>query len=86
MNVLLFSTHLNIGGIALYITRLAKRLKAQGHTVIVSSSGGDMVCELGREGIEHIEIDIKTKSELNPKLLYQEPRRSSLSKLLRRCG
>lgn len=78
MNILLLSTHLNIGGIARYTVNLAKNLKRRGHKVVVSSSGGDMIEELVKEEISHIELDIKTKSELNPKLLYALPRLLSL--------
>ena len=78
MNILLFTTHLNIGGITLYTVNLAKCLKQKGHRVIVCSSGGDLSGELKREGISHVRLNIKTKSEINPKLLFALPRLISL--------
>ena len=78
MKVLLLSTHLNIGGIGCYIVNLARYLKRRGHEVFVSTSGGDMVDELLKEGIAHIKINLKTKSELSPKLLWALPRLLSL--------
>lgn len=74
MNVLLLSTHLNVGGVGLYIVNVAKTLKERGHAVVVSSSGGSLVDELGKAGIEHFFIDIKTKSELSPKLIFAYPK------------
>lgn len=80
MNVLLLSTHLNIGGIGLYIVRLARHLKKRGHNIIVASSGGTMVSELAKEDILHITLNIKTKSELSPKLIFALPGLLSLVK------
>jgi len=68
MKILLMSTHLNIGGIAVYTTSLAKSLSKRGNRVMVISSGGDMVEELENEGISHTKVNIKTKSELSPKI------------------
>ncbi|MFH1753364.1 MAG: lipopolysaccharide heptosyltransferase II, partial [Candidatus Omnitrophota bacterium] len=78
MNILLLTTHMNIGGISLYVVGLAKRLKRKGHRVIVSSSGGDLCGELDKEGIPHVRLNIKTKSELSPKLLLALPKLLSL--------
>ena len=69
MNILLLTTHLNIGGIAVYIVNLAKALKKKGHRAIVASSGGELVDELEKAGIAHIRLDVKTKSELSTKLV-----------------
>jgi len=69
MKILLLTTHLNIGGIASYITSLAKALKARGEDVFVASSGGTLVPELEKLGISHISLNIFTKSELSPKVL-----------------
>ncbi len=74
MNILLLSTHLNIGGVASYIVNIALGLKRRGHEVTVSSSGGDMVGELTKNGISHVILDIRTKSEASPKLLASMPR------------
>jgi lipopolysaccharide heptosyltransferase II len=78
VKILLLTTHLNIGGIAVYTVNLAGLLKKRGHRVIVSSSGGDMVDQLSKKGIIHVKFDIKTKSELSPKLLLALPKVLSL--------
>ena len=69
MRILLLTTHLEMGGIAKYVTTLAKVLKHWGHTVFVASSGGEMEEVLDRERIRHIHLDIRTKSELSPKVI-----------------
>lgn len=70
MNVLFLTTHLNFGGITSYVVNLARQLKRNGHTVFVASSGGDLTGQILTEGIEHINLDIKTKSELSPKIIF----------------
>jgi len=70
MNILILSTHLNTGGISSYIMTLAKGLNRQNHCVFVATSGGDRVEELKKYGAEHIELNIRTKSELNPKIYF----------------
>ncbi len=69
MRILLLSTHLNIGGVGRYVTSLAKSLKARKHEVFVASGGGQLEHILRREGIPHLSMDIKTKSELNPRVM-----------------
>jgi glycosyltransferase involved in cell wall biosynthesis len=69
MRILLLTTHLNIGGIASYTVSLAKALKAKGEEVLVASSGGVMIADLAVGGVSHINIDIRTKSVLSPKVL-----------------
>ncbi|MBL7071167.1 MAG: glycosyltransferase family 4 protein [Candidatus Omnitrophica bacterium] len=69
MRILHLATHLNMGGIGRYVTNLAKAFKKKGHTVFVASSGGELERVLSDEGIKHIYVDIRTKSELSPKLL-----------------
>jgi len=68
MKILLLTTHLNIGGIATYTVGLARALKAKGYDVFVVSSGGVLVQELTAGGVSHIKLDIRTKSELSPKV------------------
>ncbi|MDO8603446.1 MAG: glycosyltransferase family 4 protein [Candidatus Omnitrophota bacterium] len=68
MKILLLTTHLNIGGISTYTVSLAKALKANGHEVFVVSSSGMLAPELAQSGVSHINIDMLTKSELNPKV------------------
>ncbi len=70
MKVLLITTHLEFGGISSYTTSLAKKLKERGHEVWVTSSGGSLVEELKKHSIEHIKINIRTKSELSPKVIF----------------
>ena len=69
MKILLVTTHLEIGGIASYVTALARVLKHRGHTVFVASGGGKLEEVLAREHIRHIYADIRTKSELSPKVI-----------------
>lgn len=80
MKILILTTHLNIGGIAVYISSLAASLVRRGHRVIVLSSGGDMQKQIIRSGASHIKIDIKTKSELSPKLWLKAWRLCSIIK------
>lgn len=70
MNILLLTTHLEIGGIPVYVVSLAKALEERGHSVLVASSGGALAQQLIDAGVEHIKVDIKTKSELSPKVLF----------------
>jgi len=69
MNILLLCTHLNLGGITQYVSSLAKGLKEHSHQVFIASSGGQMVGELAKQGIQHIDIPIRTKSEISPKVI-----------------
>lgn len=77
MNILYLSSHLNVGGITSYIFSLARGFKERGHNVYVASSPGDRLDRFISEGINYIRIPIKTKSEVDPKILF------SLFKLLR---
>jgi glycosyltransferase involved in cell wall biosynthesis len=69
LKILLTTTHLEFGGISSYTVFLAKKLKNRGHYVAVASSGGALIEELKKNSIEHIKINIRTKCELNPKLI-----------------
>ncbi|MEE8359302.1 MAG: glycosyltransferase, partial [Candidatus Omnitrophota bacterium] len=69
MKILFLCTHLNVGGVGSYIVNLARGLNARDHQVLAASSGGGLVCELEGAGIRHLYVDIKTKSELSPKLI-----------------
>ena len=69
MRILLLTTHLDFGGIGIYCLSLAGALKERGHDVRIASSGGALAPQLPGCGIEHIPIDIRTKSELSPLLL-----------------
>ncbi|MDP3143171.1 MAG: glycosyltransferase family 4 protein [Candidatus Omnitrophota bacterium] len=68
MNILILTTHFNEGGITRYCLGLGKKLKAKGHNVYVASSGGNLIEALKKNGIEHIELKVRTKSELSPKI------------------
>lgn len=68
MNILLFTTHLNKGGITSYIWSLAKGLKEQGHDVHVASSGGELEVVMEVANIKQVFLNIRTKSELDPRL------------------
>ncbi|MFH1655378.1 MAG: glycosyltransferase family 4 protein [Candidatus Omnitrophota bacterium] len=70
MNILIITTHLNPGGIASYVVSLAKGLKKKNHSIFIASSGGEWVETLKKEKIKHFDIDIATKSDLSPKILF----------------
>jgi len=70
MKVLLLANHLNIGGVAVYTVNLAKGLASRGVTVFVASGGGELVKALEKECIRHLELNLKTKFEFNPKLAF----------------
>jgi len=70
MNILLLTTHLNIGGISSYLLSLCKGLKAKGHQVYLASSGGELAETFRALGVEFIPIPIKTKAEVHPKILF----------------
>ena len=68
MNILFLTTHANTGGITSYILTLGEALVKSGHKVWVASSGGDCVPRMEAAGMRHIKINIRTKSEVHPKL------------------
>jgi glycosyltransferase involved in cell wall biosynthesis len=68
MNVLILTTHMNTGGISQYVSVLSRGLHRHGTGVWVVSSGGDKAGELAAVGVGHIELNIRTKSELSWKL------------------
>ncbi|MBU4305255.1 MAG: glycosyltransferase family 4 protein [Candidatus Omnitrophica bacterium] len=70
MKVLLLTTHLDYGGISSYTVSLADALAKRNHAVVCASSGGDLVGQLEKNGISPVYIPIKTKSELNPAILF----------------
>ena len=65
MNILYLTTHLNTGGITSYLLTLAQGFRLRGHTVYVASSGGDSVIRFSTQGVIHLRIPIRTKSEAN---------------------
>lgn len=80
MNILLLTTRLNLGGIGVYTTSLAKALKRKGENVIVASSGDKLVDELKKEEIEHIYLPIDTSADIGLHTLAAYFRLSSLIK------
>ena len=70
MKVLLLTTHLNIGGVSVYTVNLAKGLARKGIQVWIASGGGELEKVLGKENIPHHRIDVKTKFEFHPKLIF----------------
>jgi glycosyltransferase involved in cell wall biosynthesis len=71
--ILLLTTHLNIGGVGIYTVELAKYLKRGRMDVLVMSSGGELCSRLNEEGIEHVTLDIRTKSEFGIKVWRSIP-------------
>jgi len=73
MNILFLTTHANTGGITSYILTLGEALIKSGHKVWVVSSGGDCVPRIEAAGMRHVTLNIRTKSEVHPKLLLSLP-------------
>ena len=73
MNVLHLTTHLEMGGITIYIQRLAKFLKPYGVRTHVFSSGGSLEPALVKEGVCVHTKPVRTKNVLHPKLFLQIP-------------
>ena len=73
MKVMILTTHINVGGIGVYTTMLARHLKDSGVEPIVVSAGGDLEPVLAENGIRHITADIRTKSEFGPKMWKSLP-------------
>ncbi len=71
MKILLLTTHLDMGGIPIYVVNLALGLKKRGHEPIVVSEGGRLEKRLTTEGIRSVKVPFRTSSELNPKLWFQ---------------
>ncbi len=70
MNILLLSTHLNTGGISSYLCTLSRGLVKKGHRVWIATSGGNLVESLRASGVEHITLNIRTKSELDWRIYF----------------
>ncbi|MCR4336830.1 MAG: glycosyltransferase, partial [Candidatus Omnitrophica bacterium] len=73
MNILHLTTHLNVGGITSYLLTLSKQLIKAGHRVYIVSSGGEMVGTFESVGVKCINLPIKTKSELSPRIYWALP-------------
>lgn len=70
MNILFLTTHVNTGGITSYLLTLGEGLVKTGNKVIIASSGGNCVDRIESAGIKHIQTNIRTKSEVHPKLWF----------------
>lgn len=68
MKVFQLTTHLELGGIPVYVAGLAKGLRQIGHEPVVVSSGGWLERRLQADQIRHFQIPCRTSSELNPQL------------------
>ena len=68
MNVLFLTTHLNTGGITSYLFTLSRQLKDLGAAVTIASSGGDRQGDFSALGIRLVPLNIRIKSELDPRL------------------
>lgn len=68
MKIFLLTTHLEMGGIPVYVVELARMLKRRGHEPVVFSDAGFLERRLAEEKIRHVRIPSRTSSEMNPKL------------------
>ncbi len=73
IKVLHLTTHLNVGGITVYIRMLAKEMQRLGYDFSVVSSGGTEAESLEQKGIRCFTFNLKTKSELSPKIYMALP-------------
>ncbi len=70
MNVLILTTHLNSGGITSYLLTLSRGLVDAGNAVFIVSGGGNMIGEFSGAGVKHTTLNIRTKSELDPRIYW----------------
>lgn len=68
MKILQLTTHLEPGGISVYVAGLARGLQQKGHELAVVSAGGWLEKRLAADGIRHYQLSCNTSSELNPRL------------------
>ena len=66
--VLHLTTHLNIGGITSYIKLVTNEMQKKDYRFYVGSSGGTQEEFLKDQGVECVRLNIKTKSEISPKV------------------
>lgn len=67
------ANHFNTGGITTYLLNLSRALAGKGHHVWVASAGGNCVGLLD-PAVRHMDIDIRVKSEVHPKIWASLPR------------
>lgn len=70
MKILFLTTHVNTGGITSYLLTLSRGLVASGNSVTVVSSGGNMSDEFARRGVRNVILNIRTKSEADPRIYW----------------
>lgn len=70
MRILFLAKHLNTGGVTSYLLTLAKGLKEKHCDVLMATSGGVREEDFKKMGCRTIQIDIDTKSEINPKIYW----------------
>lgn len=68
MNIGMLSTHLNTGGIVSYLFTLSRGLIELGHNVHIVTSGGNRQEDFKEIGAKVLNLNIRTKSELSPKI------------------
>lgn len=73
MNILFLATHLNSGGITSYLLTLTKGFIGRGHRVFLATSGGNREEEFSALGAFHFKMDIRTKSEIDPRIYLALP-------------
>lgn len=64
MKILLITSHLKVGGIAVYTVTLANYLSRRGHSVFVASGGGEFKADLIPQ-VKYVEAALDTKSVLS---------------------
>lgn len=69
MKILLLANHARRGGIASYLTTLARELVRRGHKVLLVTGHGESVSSWETAGAEHRTLFLDTSSEANPRLL-----------------
>ena len=74
IRILHLTTHLNIGGITSYIKFLTKEMHKLPYQLYVGSSGGTQEKILEGTGVHCLKLNIRTKSELSPKLYLAIPK------------
>ena len=70
MNLLFLTSHVDVGGITSYLLMVTGGLTARGHEVTVMSGGGALVEVFEAQGVRHIRVPLRTKSEVHPKLWF----------------
>ncbi len=68
MRILHILSHLDPGGIAIYVYNLCRALRRKGVEVGVASQGGKLIRDLKEEGIRCFSLPLRVKNEFHPKL------------------